>query len=122
MFEPCPCGGATYLSCCAPLHLAQLEAETPERLMRARYSAFARADAGFVHRSWSPETRPARLQPLGPQRWRGLTIERTEMRGKKSGIVAFSARYEHEGREGVLRETSVFRKEAGRWFYLRAEA
>lgn len=119
MFEPCPCGGATYLSCCAPLHLGHREAETPEQLMRARYTAFAKGDVGFVQRSWSAQTRPATLSHLGPQEWRGLTVEATTMDGPDEGTVTFAARFYLAGEEDVLRETSLFRKEKGRWVYLR---
>ena len=38
----CPCGtGEPYAECCRPYHRGELVAETPERLLRTRYSAFA---------------------------------------------------------------------------------
>lgn len=123
MFEPCPCGsGATYLACCAPLHLGQAEAETPEALMRARYSAFARRDAAFLLKSWSAEHRPQALEGLDEQVWLGLTVEAAEMTGAEAGTVAFSARYrpahQPDAPPQTLRETSRFRRENGVWVYV----
>lgn len=123
MFDPCPCGsGATYLACCAPLHLGHAEAETPQALMRARYSAFARRDAAFLLRSWSAENRPLALDGLDEQVWLGLTIEAVEMTGPEDGIVAFSAQFRPADRPDappqVLRETSRFRRENGVWVYV----
>lgn len=119
MFEKCPCGaGASYLVCCAPLHLGQRAAETPEQLMRSRYSAFVRGDAAYLLRSWAPETRPAALGDLGGRRWLGLTVEASGYEGADRGWVRFAARFTEGGREGALRETSRFRREDGRWLYV----
>lgn len=119
MFEPCPCGvGATYVSCCAPLHLGRRRAETPEELMRARYSAFARRDAAFLRSSWAPETRPAVLGDLAGRAWLGLTVEAHGLDGPDAGFVQFTARYREGGRERALKERSRFRREGGVWLYV----
>lgn len=122
MFEPCPCGhGKTYLNCCARLHTGRAEAETPEELMRARYSAFVRADPAFLLASWSPETRPARLDRLEPREWSGLSVEAEETLGPDRATVTFTARYREDGVERRLREKSLFRRERGRWVYVDGE-
>lgn len=119
MFEKCPCGvGASYLGCCAPLHLGQREAETPEQLMRARYSAFVRGDAAYLMRSWAPETRPPALGDLNDREWLGLAIEGDGLDAPDQGWVRFTARYRAGGKKGALRETSRFRREGGRWLYV----
>jgi SEC-C motif-containing protein len=119
VFEPCPCGrGASFLACCARLHLGQAEAGSAEALMRARYSAFARRDVDFLLRSWAPETRPAVLELSPLQEWTGLTVGKVEILGPDAARVRFAARYREAGRTGVLRETSRFRREGGRWFYV----
>ena len=47
----CPCGlGDDYDACCGRLH-AGAPAPTAEALMRARYSAFAVGDAGYLLRT-----------------------------------------------------------------------
>ena len=119
MFEKCPCGsGATYLACCARLHAGQADATTAEQLMRARYSAFAKGDAAYLLKSWSRETRPARLDALEARDWIGLEIEATEDLGINEASVTFTARYRVGEAEGRLRERSVFRREDGRWVYV----
>ena len=122
MFEKCPCGvGASYLSCCAQLHHGQREAETPEQLMRARYSAYARSDAAYLLKTWSLETRPADLGDLGDRQWLGLILEDAPPPEGDEGIVQFTARFKQGGSEASFRERSHFRKSSGRWFYVRGE-
>ncbi|MEM9726533.1 MAG: YchJ family metal-binding protein [Pseudomonadota bacterium] len=121
MFEQCPCGGgATYLACCARLHAGQKTAETPEELMRARYSAYAKGRAAFILESWSPRTRPARLDALDAQKWIGLTVHSAPPPRGDRGEVRFSARYLAGGEEGRLDEHGLFERQAGRWFYVGA--
>ena len=86
--------------------------------MRARYSAFARRNADFLLTSWAPETRPASLELSPFQEWTGLTVGAAEALGPDAARVRFVARYREGGRAGVLRETSRFRREGGRWFYV----
>ena len=38
---PCPCGGASYATCCRPYHSGEALVEAPEKTLRSRYSAFA---------------------------------------------------------------------------------
>ena len=123
MFEKCPCGvGASYLQCCAPLHLGQRPARSPEELMRSRYSAFVKQDAAYLLRSWALETRPAGLGDLGGREWLGLTIEEHGLDGPDAGFVRFTARWREPGGKGALRERSRFRREGEGWVYVSGEA
>lgn len=120
--ERCPClSGQTYDECCGPLHRGE-PAPTAERLMRSRFSAFARGDAPYLLRSWHPSTRPAALDLDDGLRWYRLDIERTERGGPfdREGVVEFRAF--HRGAErGELHETSRFVREGRDWFYLDAQ-
>ena len=119
MFEKCPCGaGASYLTCCAPLHLGQRAAASPEQLMRSRYSAFARRDAAYLLTSWAPETRPPGVGDLSGQEWLGLTVHDAPPPEGDVGFVEFSAKLREGGRNATIRERSRFRREDGRWFYV----
>lgn len=119
MFEPCPCGsGASYLNCCGRLHQGQGEAETPEALMRSRYSAFAKRDAAYLMKTWSRETRPSWFPLPEDQEWTGLVIEGAEEGADGAGTVRFSARWRRGPKTGVVRETSRFRREDGAWRYV----
>jgi SEC-C motif-containing protein len=119
----CPCGWAEpYSECCGRYHGGQVWAETAERLMRSRFSAFAVGDAAYLLRTWHPSTRPAVLRLDPHQQWTGLTIVATGGGGwlDQEGSVEFRAHYRLHGRPGHMDENSTFVREAGRWFYLTA--
>ncbi|MEH3034716.1 MAG: YchJ family metal-binding protein [Aeromicrobium erythreum] len=115
MPRPCPCGtGLALGACCGPL-LDGAPADTPEALMRSRYTAFAFGDEQHLLRTWHPTTRPAAV-PLDPStRWTGLEVLRAE-----GTVVAFVARYEDATGSHELRETSRFaRADDTGWQYVR---
>ena len=129
MSAACPCGGATYESCCEPLHAGKRPAATALELMRSRYAAYARGLADYLvatHAAREPAARRrAQLEAsFAGVRWTGLRI--VEVReggaGDAAGIVEFEAAYEAGGKPGVLRERSRFERRAGAWMYLDAVA
>ncbi len=118
----CPCGlGDDYPACCGRFHAGQ-PAPTAEALMRARYSAFAVGDAGYLLRTWHPSARPARLTLDPAQRWTRLAVLGTDRGGlfDQAGTVQFRAVYSTRGQRGVLAETSSFVRRDGQWTYLGA--
>ena len=117
----CPCGGARYESCCAPIHQGALAA-TPEALMRSRYSAYVLALEPYLRHSWHPDTRPEQIELDSNCRWLGLSIHQSQTEpDDQSGSVEFTARYRIGGGSAVrMREHSVFVRYQGRWVYLRA--
>lgn len=115
--EICPCGRAPYAECCGPLHEGARTAETPEDLMRSRYSAFAKGDRFYLARTWHPRTRPDDLALDASTRWTGLTVLASTDEGD-AGTVDFVARWEKRGEEGELREHSRFVRRGGRWVYV----
>ena len=47
--KACPCGsGKEYAACCGPVISGKAAAPTAEALMRARYSAYVKAEIGFI--------------------------------------------------------------------------
>lgn len=117
---PCPCGlPEPYDACCGPLHRGGA-APTAERLMRSRYTAFSRGEAGYLLTSWHPSTRPPEVR-LDPQRrWTRLDVDAATGGGllDATGTVAFRAAYADARGPGVQRETSRFRRDERRWVYL----
>jgi SEC-C motif-containing protein len=114
---PCPCGlPSTYDACCGRLHRGEATAATAEQLMRSRYAAFVVMDAGYLHDTWHPDTRPPRVQLDPGDRWTGLEILGRTGGGlfDTDGTVAFRA---HHG-GGVVAEDSAFARVHGRWFYV----
>ena len=119
----CPCtSGDPYGACCGPLHRGDLPAPTAERLMRSRFSAYARGDAAHLARSWHPSTRPEEIDLDPSVRWYRLTIVRTSLGGQAdaTGVVEFEASFRHGGARGSQRETSGFARHAGSWVYVDA--
>jgi SEC-C motif-containing protein len=109
----CPCGsGQVFGRCCQPLHVGERQAETAEKLMRSRYSAYAVGDLDYVWRTWHPRTRPAEVS-ADEVEWTSLEIV-----DASADEVEFRAHYRHGGQTGTLHERSRFAVRAGRWFYV----
>ncbi len=126
MAVACPCGsGAAFAACCRPYLRGEAEAPTAEALMRSRYTAYVRRDAGYLARTWHPDTRPVDLgEGLDATEWRGLEILATT--GGKDGDDAGSVTFVAHHATGVLsigqhRETSRFVREGGVWLYVEGD-
>ncbi|MFG2605245.1 YchJ family protein [Streptomyces sp. NPDC048514] len=116
----CPCGlPQPYDACCGRFHAGSAAAPTAEALMRSRYAAFVKGDAGYLLRTWHPETRPKELDLDPRTRWTGLEI----LGGTggtafhSTGTVTFRASY----RGGSLLERSRFERVGGAWVYVDGE-
>nr|WP_229745830.1 YchJ family metal-binding protein [Rhodococcus trifolii] len=117
----CPCGfGPDYASCCGPLLEGSVTAPTAERLMRSRFTAFARGDRDYLLRTWHPSTRPKRLDLDDDQEWTGLEVLESQNGGlfHHDGTVEFVAHYRQAGRPGSMRQHSRFTRVDGLWTYL----
>lgn len=117
----CVCGsGVPYDRCCGPLHNGRADPPTAERLMRARFAAYALADEEFLLNSWHPSTRPPGVTFDPELRWIRLEILDTEGGGllDNEGAVEFIARYRRDSREGSLHERSRFVRANRRWMYV----
>lgn len=116
--EACPCGGASYASCCGRFHAGAV-AESAEQLMRSRYSAYTLGLSDYVHATWQAATRPDRSELAHDARckWLGLEVRKHVSKGD-AATVEFVARYKTDGRAHRLHEISRFVREDGRWFYL----
>jgi SEC-C motif-containing protein len=56
MARACDCGSKEPADrCCGPLHAGTAEAASAEQLMRSRYAAFVRKDAGYLWRTLHPD-------------------------------------------------------------------
>ncbi len=118
----CPCGGLSLDTCCGPVLADPGSAESPESLMRSRYTAYATANLDHLVATWHPDHRPAQI-PLPPGiRWQGLTVldatPPKEGPNGTTGWVTFEARCRDGQRRLVLRERSRFDLIEGRWLYV----
>lgn len=116
----CLCGsGKSYADCCQPLHLGSV-AETPEALMRSRYTAFVKKLSEYLLQTWHPSTRPGQLDLSESPGWVSLEVLDSNRQNDK-GQVHFRAICRTDKGWGYLEEHSDFVREAGRWYYLRGK-
>ena len=118
----CHCGKPeSYEKCCGPIHSGEVLAKSSEDLMRARYSAFCVKDIDFLAESLDPQNR-SDFSRTDTETWAnnatftGLEIIKSSDNGNK-GQVEFKAHYTIGADAYVHHELSVFRNQAGEWFY-----
>lgn len=124
----CPCGsGKDYAACCKPFHDGKAVPERAEALMRSRYSAFALEKIAYLKDTLWPKYQAgfdalATAKWAAENHWSGLTVLAVEAGEAKDrrGTVLFEARYLAGGQLHTHRELSLFRKKAGRWYYVEA--
>jgi len=118
----CPCGsGEDFSMCCEPLLTGKIIANSPEQLMRSRYTAFVQQHSEYLLRTWHSRTRPEYLNFAdNPVTWLKLTINYVSeiIADSTSGIVDFTTDYMEKSSICTLREKSTFLREDDRWFYL----
>ena len=129
----CPCGSGTRPdACCLPVIQGKREPKTAEELLRARFTAFTRADVDYVINTHHPETR-AEIKRDEVEEWAkgsdwvGLQILQQEAGTEKDdqGTIAFRALYREKGKPETEKlqehwEQSYFKKEGGSWRFLDA--
>ncbi len=115
--KPCPCGGEALETCCGPFISGAELPQTPEQLMRSRYTAYALGDETYLRATWDSAGCPAE-ELIDPSiKWVGLEVRAAQEEGN-DGTVEFIARAKVGGRARRLHETSRFIRRDGRWFYL----
>ncbi len=120
----CPCcSQLTYDQCCGPYLAHEAIPATPEALMRSRYTAFTRADIGYIKgtmrgRVLKQFDEKHVTQWAQTATWQGLEIlDAPEVEGQK-GYVSFVAKYLDGHEPQSLYERSEFKKEGNRWYYV----
>lgn len=121
----CPCGSsAPFAQCCEPIITQTRFAETPEQLMRARYTAYTQAEMEFLSLSLHPDKREEN-DPEGVRdwaensEWHGLQVLETEGGGPEDdqGTVEFIASYTYQDEEQNYHEVATFDKVDGQWYF-----
>lgn len=109
----------TYNECCEPFHLGQ-RPNTPEQLMRSRFSGFVLGLTQYIRDTWHISTRPDDLTLTPDQNWLKLDILNASNKQ-----VHFRAYFKDETSPtglSVLDETSDFIQQDNRWFYVKGNA
>lgn len=117
---PCPCVGNHIHSCCGPYLAGTAVADTPEKLMRSRYSAYVTGAEDYLKATWHPSTRPQESVTDPSMKWLGLEV-RAVTQDNDTATVSFVARCRVAGKGHRLEETSRFVREDGLWFYVDGE-
>ncbi|MBS0287933.1 MAG: hypothetical protein JSR17_11590 [Proteobacteria bacterium] len=120
----CPCGlSLPYEQCCGKFIEGNDLPQTPEALMRSRYSAYTKANVGYIAKTmrgepladFDPQDTLAWLQQV---QWEGLKVIQTKTKSEKLGFVSFEARYNVNGEKQAICEKSEFHKIDNQWFYV----
>lgn len=119
----CPCGtGKNLEDCCQPLIDGEQMADSPEALMRSRYTAFSLQKMDYVVETTDPQAR-AEMDLKANEEWARtskflkLEVISSSNEGNK-GTVEFKAWFKvGDGEEQLHHEISKFRKQAGVWYF-----
>ncbi|NOH34560.1 YchJ family protein [Vibrio chagasii] len=123
----CPCGSNnTYPQCCESAHLDHSSVETPEQLMRSRYSAHVLGLVDYVvatyHPSCNAEAQREGIADSINSDWAGLEVIDTAAGSHENeGYVEFKAYFNEDGAQYCMQERSRFVRENGLWFYIDGE-
>lgn len=127
----CPCNSETpFDTCCGPYLAGTALPDTAEKLMRSRYTAYAKADIEYVKKTMVPEARKgfdvaAAKEWAESSIWKGLKIVDTQKGGPedKMGLVEFIATYEVKGKGIDHHEVASFKKtKDGQWLFVDGES
>ena len=121
MSQSCPCGSLlSFSNCCEPVLTGKKLASSAEALMRARYTAFAVGEIGFLKNSFAPEKRDefdenSVTEWSKGSKWLGFEILKSE-----PNKVEFVAKYSVQGKVQEHHEIAEFRKDEkeGRWYFV----
>ena len=116
----CACGsGRRYPDCCRPFHRYEREAPDAESLIRARFSAFALGNAGFLRKTLHPEHEDSKLseeeatsdvrKAARMLRYRSVRVLEVGLPDATGAVAAvFLARIFQSGKERSFVERSLF--------------
>ncbi len=121
--SPCPCNpNTTYPACCGRYHAGE-PANTPQTLMRARYSAYVKGNIEFIIATSLPvqqtqlDTAAMTAWSQNSQ-WLGLEVlTETLAPDLRHATVDFIAHWQDTQGQQQHQEKSLFIKPAERWYF-----
>ncbi|MGS0828260.1 YchJ family protein [Shewanella sp. 0m-8] len=121
----CPCcSGNVYQDCCQPLHLKTQIAQSPEQLMRSRFSAFYLKQFDYLiathHVDYLNGLTVQNLAQEPLPQWLGLEITASQQNDSQ-GKVTFQAWYQLDDELDAIHECSSFIKQNEKWYYTQGE-
>jgi SEC-C motif domain protein len=126
MSRPCPCTSKkTFDKCCEPYLSGKKQPETPEKLMRSRFSAYATRKVDYLIHTTAEEERGKIDREELESYCRtisciSLKVVKAEGGGPEdeTGTVLFYASLQLNGKRMLHKELSRFKREEGRWVYV----
>ena len=120
----CPCGSKhDYVTCCEPYLNHKQQPETPEALMRSRYTAYCLADIDYIQKTMQGKALVG-FDAVGSKRWATrvnwikLTVLDMSLESPHKGFVEFIATFVDGHVLKSIHEKSEFIQEEGRWYYV----
>lgn len=123
----CPCNSQkNYVSCCKPLITEIKIPETPEALMRSRYTAYSMANMTYIKETMCGNALLG-FDELDAKRWARrviwikLKIFKSSIESSGKAYVEFEASFLEGSHLKSIHEKSEFIFEKERWYYIGGE-
>ncbi|WP_454781059.1 YchJ family protein [Legionella sp. WA2022007384] len=120
----CPCGSQNKYELCCGLYLEKKQhPETPEQLMRSRYTAYSMGNIDYIKNTMKGKALigfnefEADLWAKSVT-WISLDVLNTNTPAPDKSFVEFAARYSEGNKVQIIHEVSEFHRENDRWFYV----
>lgn len=123
----CFCGNKQpFSSCCQPYINGNIIPQTPEQLMRSRYTAYVTHNADYLIATWHPDCQAQNWREelhlsFQNTKWIGLcVISSSYAKNNEQGYVEFSACFINEkaDHKQLIHERSRFICIENRWYYI----
>jgi SEC-C motif domain protein len=115
----CHCGSEhSFQNCCEKFISGSQFPDSPEQLMRSRYSAYLLKDESYLLKSWHKSTRPELLDlKEDSTQWKALKII-SSIENNVYFVAFFTQDSLNKDKTYALTEESHFIKDENNWFYL----
>lgn len=120
----CSCGSQKDYATCCELYLThQQKPDTPQELMRSRYTAYCLANIDYIQNTMRGKALVG-FNAINAKRWATrmnwikLTILETSMDNPHKGYVEFIATFVDGHVLNSMHEKSEFIQEEGKWYYV----
>lgn len=116
----CPCNSKQLFSdCCEAIIKGEIKAESAEKLMRSRYTAYTISDIHYLLKTTHPSQRK-HYSPMDMEKWaKESKWQRLEIINATENTVEFKAYYlNRAGEPKIHYEKSTFVFQNGEWLYM----
>ena len=120
----CPCGSnKNYNDCCGRFISGNEVPNSPEQLMRSRYTAYTKANINYIKQTMhgkALENFNAKEAKVWAKQanWLGLEIIKASVTVLNKGFVEFIAKYYYDKQVRQIHENSEFHLIDDRWYYV----